>query len=364
MVIAVTLAGAILVAMTAENLLELFQYIISVPAIFGASIWLGFVWRRVTKWAVIWQVAICILLYAAIPDGLPGHRRRAPPPGVAPGNRAAAGLLHGARHARRRGRRPGLARRRPRRPVADRAAHRRLLREGRARGSGQPAVAQGRPRAIPRRAVGDELVRRRLHALDQAATGRRAVLLRRPLPVPRAGRRSRGSRARNRARRSTGSSPRSTRRCRPRHEAELAALEAAYANPSQFDADKVFRAENWEILKPARSDYIGFFGTWALVGRGHRAALGDGDGPMSRDAPARRRRVGLDNYGLFPLDLSPLDTSSGPARPRRGRRGVLGPDLDVAGPDGRAVAGRSSAMSPAATACISSGAARSTFPAT
>ncbi len=66
-VIAVTLAGAILVAMTAENLLELFQYIISVPAIFGASIWLGFVWRRVTKWAVILQVAICLLLYAAIP---------------------------------------------------------------------------------------------------------------------------------------------------------------------------------------------------------------------------------------------------------------------------------------------------------
>ena len=70
-VIAVTLAGAILVAMTAENLLELFQYIISVPAIFGASIWLGFVWRRVTKWAVIWQVAICILLYAAIPTAFP-----------------------------------------------------------------------------------------------------------------------------------------------------------------------------------------------------------------------------------------------------------------------------------------------------
>jgi len=52
----------------------------------------------------------------------------------------------------------------------------------------------------------------------------------------------------------------------PSHEAELAALEAAYANPRQFDSDKVFRGENWEILKPARSDYIGFFGTWALVG--------------------------------------------------------------------------------------------------
>ena len=52
----------------------------------------------------------------------------------------------------------------------------------------------------------------------------------------------------------------------PTREGELAALEAACANPRQFDADKVFRGRNWEILKPARSDYIGFFGTWALVG--------------------------------------------------------------------------------------------------
>jgi SSS family solute:Na+ symporter len=49
-------------------------------------------------------------------------------------------------------------------------------------------------------------------------------------------------------------------------EAEAAALAAAAANPGQFESDKVFRGENWEILKPARSDYIGFFGTWALVG--------------------------------------------------------------------------------------------------
>ena len=26
------------------------------------------------------------------------------------------------------------------------------------------------------------------------------------------------------------------------------------------------RGRNWEILKPAASDYAGFFGTWALVG--------------------------------------------------------------------------------------------------
>ncbi len=52
----------------------------------------------------------------------------------------------------------------------------------------------------------------------------------------------------------------------PTPEAEAAALAAAYANPRQYDADKWFGGPNWEILKPARSDYIGFFGTWALVG--------------------------------------------------------------------------------------------------
>jgi SSS family solute:Na+ symporter len=54
-----------------DNLLELFQYIISIPAIFGASIWLGFVWRRVTKWAVIIQVTLCIAIYAVIPNLFP-----------------------------------------------------------------------------------------------------------------------------------------------------------------------------------------------------------------------------------------------------------------------------------------------------
>ncbi|MBT4401649.1 MAG: sodium:solute symporter family protein, partial [Bacteroidetes bacterium] len=44
-VIAVTLLGGIGVALYVDNLLELFKYIISVPAVFGAAIWLGFLWR-------------------------------------------------------------------------------------------------------------------------------------------------------------------------------------------------------------------------------------------------------------------------------------------------------------------------------
>jgi SSS family solute:Na+ symporter len=70
-VIGITLLGGIGIALVVDNLLELFQYIISIPAIFGASIWLGFIWRRVTKTAVIVQVAICIAIYAVIPNLFP-----------------------------------------------------------------------------------------------------------------------------------------------------------------------------------------------------------------------------------------------------------------------------------------------------
>lgn len=66
--IAFTLLGGIAVALFINNLLELFKYIISIPAIFGASIWLGFVWRRLTKKAVFIQVVICLFIYAVIPN--------------------------------------------------------------------------------------------------------------------------------------------------------------------------------------------------------------------------------------------------------------------------------------------------------
>jgi SSS family solute:Na+ symporter len=52
----------------------------------------------------------------------------------------------------------------------------------------------------------------------------------------------------------------------PTPELDAAAVAAAYADPSRYDHDKLFPGTAWEILKPARSDYIGFFGTWVLVG--------------------------------------------------------------------------------------------------
>ncbi len=66
--IGVTLLGGVGVALFIGNLLDLFKYFISLPAIFGAAIWLGFLWRRVTKAAVITQVFLCFTIYALVPN--------------------------------------------------------------------------------------------------------------------------------------------------------------------------------------------------------------------------------------------------------------------------------------------------------
>ena len=66
--IGVTLLGGVGAALFIGNLLDLFKYFISLPAIFGAAIWLGFLWRRVTRSAVIAQVFICFAIYALVPN--------------------------------------------------------------------------------------------------------------------------------------------------------------------------------------------------------------------------------------------------------------------------------------------------------
>jgi len=67
-VIVVILGGSLVTAMLVDSLLELFKYFISLPAVFGAAIWLGFVWRRLTRWAVIVQVLLCFTIYAVVPN--------------------------------------------------------------------------------------------------------------------------------------------------------------------------------------------------------------------------------------------------------------------------------------------------------
>ena len=264
-VIAVTLAGAILVAMTAENLLELFQYIISVPAIFGASIWLGFVWRRVTKWAVIWQVAICILLYAAIPTAFPRIDAARLNPAwlleTAPREvSSTAPATHDDVAAGRAARAGELVNRTQTMPpvgvffekvVPSDPENPRAAKEGRGRFHAELWVMSWfgidftrwtKPQLVAARFYFDAL----FPFLALLAFS----WFTRPEP------RDALDRFFAKVHTPVQATP----------EAEAAALAAAAANPGQFESDKVFKGRNWEILKPARSDYIGFFGTWALVG--------------------------------------------------------------------------------------------------
>lgn len=67
-VITFIVLGGVGTAVLVDNLLDLFKYFISIPAVFGAAIWLGFMWRRLTRWAVIVQVLVCFTIYAIIPN--------------------------------------------------------------------------------------------------------------------------------------------------------------------------------------------------------------------------------------------------------------------------------------------------------
>ncbi len=67
-VIGAIMLGGVFTAVFVDNLLDLYKYFISIPAVFGAAIWLGFVWRRLTKWAVIAQVVVCFSVYVVVPN--------------------------------------------------------------------------------------------------------------------------------------------------------------------------------------------------------------------------------------------------------------------------------------------------------
>ncbi len=49
-------------------------------------------------------------------------------------------------------------------------------------------------------------------------------------------------------------------------EEERDALEDSYRNPGKFEKDKLFPGSNWEIMRPTKTDFLGFGGSWILVG--------------------------------------------------------------------------------------------------
>jgi len=52
----------------------------------------------------------------------------------------------------------------------------------------------------------------------------------------------------------------------PTPEQDAALIQENVANMEKFESRKLFRRTQWEFHKPLKMDYIGFFGTWGLVG--------------------------------------------------------------------------------------------------
>lgn len=263
--IAVTLLGGIGVALFVNNLLELFKYIISIPAIFGASIWLGFVWRRLTKLAVIVQVSICIIIYALIPNlfqGLGSIRynpafltetaaRRVTFTTEALTEDVEAGIAEfvGQPIEKRRIIEPvGLwfervARIDPADPASPKVGLGRFHAEiWVLSGLGINFSGFSKAQLVAVRFFFDALFPFLLLFLISLVT--------KPAPRPIL------DRFFARMHTPVQKTP----------EKEERTLADSYAHPRKFEKDKILRGSNWEIMKPTRLDVLGFGGSWVLVG--------------------------------------------------------------------------------------------------
>lgn len=264
-IIGLTLLGGIGVALYLDNLLELFKYIISIPAIFGASVWLGFIWRRLTKWAVIIQVMLCLLIYAIIPnifmhlDGVTNNEKFlletntkqvvfstvALQSDVDAGRAAKAGEIITKNHTIE----PvgiffeSVVRVNPDDPTSPKTGLGRFQAEIWIMSwFGIDFTSWSKAQLTAGRFFFDALFPFLILFLVSFLTkpGEKVHLdkfyAKMHTPV------------------------------QPTPEEESLALQAAYDNPRMYDDRKLFRKSNWEMLKPGRIDYIGFFGSWVLVG--------------------------------------------------------------------------------------------------
>ena len=263
--IAVTLIGGVGVALFIGNLLDMFKYFISLPAIFGAAIWLGFIWRRLTKAAVIVQIFVCFAIYALIPNLFqsmewartrPGFLRETRPQvltistkalreDVAAGRAAAVGEII----RKRRVNPPAgiffekVALTDPQNPASPRIGIGRFQAEVWVLSwFGVDFSHSSKPQLLAVRFFFDALFPFVLLVAFSYVTPR--------VPKPKLDR----------------FFARVHTPVQATAEADEAAVEASYANPGKFDSDKLFPGTGWEILKPAPSDYLGFFGTCGLVG--------------------------------------------------------------------------------------------------
>ncbi len=263
-VIAVTLLGGIGTALFVGNLLDLFKYFISFPAIFGAPIWLAFVWRRLTKWAVIIQVFVCFIIYAIIPNVF----------------QTIDSVRHNATF---------LLETRPKIVTINTGALAEDVEEGRATEVGE--VIQKEHTILPTGVFFEKVALKNPEDPSQGKEGlgrfnaeiwvlswlgidftkftKAQLVMTRFLfdalfpfvllfilsyLTPQV--------SKNDLDRFYGKLHTSVK---PTQEEEDEALEDAYKNPEQFEKSKLFPGTNWEILKPSWKDVYGFGGSWLLV---------------------------------------------------------------------------------------------------
>lgn len=264
-VIAVTMVGGIGAAIFVGNLLDLFKYFISMPAVFGASIWLGFIWRRLTKRAVIIQIFICFTIYAVIPNVFQGLGWARNYPAFLQETRPKTILIQteALREDVEAGRARSVGERIEKQYVIEPAA---IFFEKVARirpeDPNSPKIGIGRFEAEVwvlswlgidfTRFTKAQLVATRFFFDALFPFILLFLLSYLTKPVPKVDLDNFFGKIHTPV--------------QPTPEKDQRAVEEAMAHPEKWEKKKLRPGSNWEIMKPGKADVIGFGGTWLLVG--------------------------------------------------------------------------------------------------
>ncbi len=264
-VIGVTLAGGIGAAVFVGNLLDLFKYFISMPAVFGASIWLGFIWRRLTRWAVIIQMFICFAIYAVVPNVFQAWNwARTNPAFLEETQPRTVMIVTQALQSDVEAGRAGAVGEEIERShlIEPSAIFYEKVARVRPEDPSSPKIGIGRFEAEIwvlswtgidfARFTKAQLVATRFFfdALFPFVLLFLLSFLTKPAPKPDLDR----------------FFTKIHTPVEPTPEEDDRAVAEAVANPERFERRKIWPGSQWEIMKPGRSDFIGFGGTWLLVG--------------------------------------------------------------------------------------------------
>ncbi len=265
LVIAATLLGGIGVALFVDNLLSLYKYFISIPAIFGAPIWLGYMWRRLTKAAVIIQIFLSFTIYAVIPNLFQtlDWARRNPAFLLETRERVVEVATTAVQEDVDDGLAEYVGQKIKKRHIIEPTGvfFEKVVREDPA-DPNSPKIGMGRFHAEIwvlswfgidfTRFTKAQLVATRFFfdALFPFVVLFLFSYITRPVPKEDVDRFF--------AKLHTP--------VQPTKELERKALEEAYRNPRMYERYKLFPGSNWEIMKPTKIDFVGFGGSWIMVG--------------------------------------------------------------------------------------------------